>query len=81
MVAAQLYKTNRVYEGTMSGDFGDLYRDHSWSTDTYEVETNGLWQVDIQVFRRGASGPVDQMSVYVFSPESSAGRLLPGRPR
>ena len=35
--------------------------------------TNGLWQVDIVVNRRGASQPVSAFSVWVFSPESSTG--------
>jgi Tfp pilus assembly protein PilV len=72
MVAAQLFKTNRVYEGTESGDFGDFYQDYSWATDTYEVATNGLWQVDIVVHRRGIQDPTSKMSVWVFSPDSSA---------
>lgn len=72
MVAAQIFKTNRVYEGRESGDFGDYYRDYSWETDTYEIGTNGLWQVDILVTRRGLQNPVSAMSIWVFSPDSSA---------
>jgi hypothetical protein len=73
MVAAQFFKTNRLYEGSMSGDFGEVYRDFSWSSETYEVETNGLWQVDIVVNRRGNPSPHDQTSIWIFSPDSSAG--------
>lgn len=72
MVASQFFKTNRVYEGTDSGEFGDFYRDYSWKTVTYEVATNGLWQVDIAVMKRGVSQPTSTMSIWVFSPESSA---------
>jgi hypothetical protein len=75
MVAAQLFKTNRLYEGTTSGDFGDIYPDYSWMAEATEIETNGLWQVDITVNRHGNAQPFDQISVRVFSPESSAGRL------
>ncbi len=77
MVAAQIYKTNKLYEGTESGDFGNLYPDYSWDTDTYQVQTNGLYQVDILVHRRGLGQPVDTMSIYVFSPDSAIGM---GRP-
>jgi hypothetical protein len=77
MVAAQVCRTNRLSEGTESGDFGNLYRDYSWETDTYQVLTNGLYQVDIVVRRRGLSQPVDSMSIYVFSPDSAT---APGRP-
>jgi len=71
MVAAQLFKTNRVFEGNDSGDFGSLYKDYRWSTRTFEASSNGLWQIDIDVTRRGNPQPVDQMSVLMFSPESS----------
>jgi hypothetical protein len=73
MVAAQICKTNRLYEGTESGDFGNLYPGYSWETDTYEAETNGLWQVDIIVRRHGVPQPVDSMSVFVYSPNSQSG--------
>ena len=70
--------TNKFSEGTESGDFGNLYPDYSWEADTYEVATNGLCQMDIVVRRRGLPKPVDTMSIYVFSPDSST---VPGRPR
>jgi hypothetical protein len=74
MVAAQqVGMTNRLYEGTASGDFGNLYPDYSWETDTYPVETNGLWEMDIVVRRRGVPQPVDSMSIYVYSPNSQTG--------
>ncbi len=73
MVAAQLFKTNRLSEGSASGDFGDVYRDYSWATETVELETNGLWEVDIVVNRHGR--PVDEMKVRVFSPDSSSGPI------
>jgi len=80
IVAAQLYKTNKLVEGIESGDFGDAYRGYSWKTDAREAYTNGLWQVDILVTKQGQSEPVDKMSVWVFSPESSAGPFQ-GTPR
>jgi hypothetical protein len=70
MVAAQLYKTNRLSEGVLSGDFGDTYHDYSWETQTQEAATNGLYQVDIVVRKRGLENPVDTMSVWIYSPES-----------
>ena len=70
MVAAQIYKTNKLFEGTESGDFGNLYRDYSWQTETTEAGTNGLFQVDIIVRQRGLQKPVDVMSIWVYAPES-----------
>ena len=81
MVAAQMFKTNRLSEGKESGDFGEMYQGYSWDTDTFEVETNGLWQVDIRVLRRRNPDPVDRASIFIFSPESSSGPARTGGPR
>jgi hypothetical protein len=73
MVAAQVCNTNKLTEGTQSGDFGKLYPGYSWESDTYEAETNGLWQVDIVVRRHGLPQPVDQLSIFLYRPESQSG--------
>jgi hypothetical protein len=78
MVAAQIYKTNKLYEGVQSGDFGNAYPEYSWETQTSEAATNGLWQVDIVVRRRGLQRPADVMSIWVYTPESSVAGF--GRP-
>jgi len=70
MVAAQLSLTNKVFEGSDSGDFGDLYPDYRWASDTAEVGTNGLFQVDITVERAGAEKE-SQMSILLFRPDSA----------
>ena len=70
MVAAQVYKTNKLYEGIQSGDFGNLYPDYSWETQTEEYATNGLYQVDIVVRKRGLNKPADTMTILFFSPDS-----------
>ena len=80
MVAAQLFKTNRFSEEVTSGEFGHAYPDYSWECASFEAATNGLWQFDIKVMRRGVHDPVDQMTVFIFSPESSSGPFA-GRPR
>ena len=72
MVAAQLLiKTNRFSEGSQSGNFGDVYPDYRWDYECFQVETNGLMQFDIVVFRRGVRDPVSQMSILLFSPDSA----------
>jgi len=70
MVAAQIYKTNKLYEGTESGDFGNLYPDYSWETEITQAETNSLFQVNILVRRRGVQRPTDVMSILVYAPDS-----------
>jgi hypothetical protein len=80
MVAAQIYKTNKLSEGFESGDFGNAYPEYSWETQITEAATNGLYQVDIVVHRRGAAKPVDTMSIFVYAPESPRGGGF-GQPR
>jgi Tfp pilus assembly protein PilV len=73
MVAAQVSNTNKLTEGTQSGDFANLYPGYSWEADQYEVATNGLWQVDIVVRRQGLPQPVDVMSIWLYRPQSQSG--------
>jgi Tfp pilus assembly protein PilV len=70
MVAAQVSNTNKLYEGSASGDFGKMYQDYSWEAETSWAGTNGLFQVDIVVRRRGMQKPVDVMSIWLYRPES-----------
>jgi Tfp pilus assembly protein PilV len=75
MLAAQLSLTNRLTEGSESGDFGDFYRDYNWDKVTTHI-TNSLWQVDFVVHHRVRTKSVDTpLSVLVYSPMSQA---LPG---
>ena len=77
MVAAQVSNTNKLYEGSAFGDFGNMYHDYSWETESSEVATNGLWQVDIVVRRRGLQKPVDVLTIWLYRPESPT-RFGPG---
>jgi hypothetical protein len=73
MAAAQVFqmlKTNKEDEGSISGDFGDQYRDYSWEAVWEPYQTNGLLQVGVVVNRRGARQPVDILTFYVFDPNA-----------
>ena len=70
MVASQVYKTNKLYEGVQSGDFGRAYQDFTWETQTTQIATNGLFQVDIIIRKHGMQKPADVMSIWVYAPES-----------
>jgi hypothetical protein len=70
-------QTNKLTEGSLGGDFGDWYQDYSWDSESYEVDTNGLWQVDIVVKRRGHANPVDAISIWVYSPDSKGSLSQP----
>ena len=84
MRAAELVLTNRMTEGTDSGDFGDLYPDYRWHQEAYSVGSNGLWQVDLTVTKRyGERAEESRMSILLYSPDSQAGSAfglgVPGR--
>jgi type II secretory pathway pseudopilin PulG len=66
MIAAQVMLTNRLYEGTETGDFGDTYPDYNYEQVNTPI-TNGLWQVDFFIHHRGTES---KMSIFVFSPDS-----------
>jgi len=81
MVAAQLSLTNKLTEGLETGDFGDLYPDYDWTRDIYEVETNGLFQVDMIVQRHSGGVVESKMSILLYRPESPPGSLSGGMRR
>jgi len=75
MVASQISLTNRLFEGSDSGDFselGDLYAGYNWVSADNEVESNGLHQVDFVIRQR--HGDIEtHMSILLFRPESPPG--------
>jgi type II secretory pathway pseudopilin PulG len=82
MAAAQAYqiiKTNRQAELSLSGDFGDSFRDYSWEAESTQFDTNGLLLVNIVVTRRGLQKPVDTMTMLVFDPDAKSTFGSPGR--
>jgi Tfp pilus assembly protein PilV len=70
MAAAEMFKTNVLFEGSESGDFGNAYPEYTWERVYTPVESNGLWQIDIILRKHGASKPVDTMSILLFTPNS-----------
>ena len=79
MLAATLSLTNRLEEGSQSGDFEELvpglYKGYRWAREINEVSSNGLFQVDFIVYRANArKGPSEtHMSVLMFRPGSKTG--------
>jgi len=68
MVAAELSLTNKLEEGTFTGDWGDLYDEYTWQQDVMIWGTNGMFQVDIGVFKKGNED--SRLSIFLFRPES-----------
>lgn len=86
MLAAVLTLTNKLEEGTASGDFEEfypgLYPGCSWTREVYEAASNGLFQVDFTIAqsseKKGASET--KMSILMYRPGSPS-RLNPGGSR
>jgi Tfp pilus assembly protein PilV len=75
-VAAELALTNRLQEGSYSGDFGDFYPGAEWMADVSLYATGGLFQVDIGVvWPRNKSVSTEHTSILLYRPESA---LRPG---
>lgn len=71
LVIQDLMLTNRLEESSTSGDFGKSYPGYTWTRDIFLVSTNGLFEVDVAVFRDGGGeNDVSKMSLLLFRPGS-----------
>lgn len=68
MLAAEQSLTNKLEEGSVNGDFGELYPGFSWTRETLLASTNGLFQVNYAIYHGGA--PHSQMSILLYRPDS-----------
>jgi Tfp pilus assembly protein PilV len=73
IVAAEIALTNRLDEGTWSGDFGDFYKGATWTADITLASSNGLYEVDITV-AWPANGLMKEQrsSILLYRPDSKA---------
>src|SRR5471030_1567546 len=69
MLASELSLTNKLEEGTDSGDFGKVYPGSTWAMATTEVLSNKLFEVDY-VVQRPDGGRPEKMSILLFRPQS-----------
>lgn len=72
-LAAQLSLTNRIEEGSDSGNFGEDYPGYSWVRNISEYTTNGLYQVEFQVIGQTSDGQQDrsEMSILLYRPDGT----------
>jgi hypothetical protein len=71
MVAGQFYVTNKIEEGSDSGDFSDIagYEGYTWRSQALEVATNGLFRMDFVVLDpRGNQSSI--LSVLLYKADS-----------
>jgi Tfp pilus assembly protein PilV len=72
MVAAQLSLTNKLEEGSASGDFGEIYKGYRWMSQVSVAATNGLFQVEFAVIN--PAGKLDStLTVLFYKPDSAQG--------
>jgi Tfp pilus assembly protein PilV len=74
MLASELSLTNKLVEGSLSGDFGEVYPGCTWTENITEVQTNRLFEVDYVIQRADSDRP-EKMSILLFRPQSDAGSL------
>lgn len=70
-LAAEFSLTNRLEEGTESGDLGGDFPDYRWERTVTLVSTGGLFQVDFTLYWAVDRQPVQSdLSVLLFRPDS-----------
>jgi hypothetical protein len=74
MLAAEATLSQRLIEGSDSGDFGDLYPGYRWRSETNFYATNGLFEVDLTIYYPANEGGSEKhMSILLFRPDSPVG--------
>jgi Tfp pilus assembly protein PilV len=86
MAAAQLYvdftTTNRVSEGSGSGDFGDDFPEYQYDWNLTEVATNGLCELDITIHGPSSlRADESRLSLLLYLPNLQNGSMSGRFPR
>lgn len=81
MLLADLVQTNKLEEGSDSGDFGELFPGYGWRSDTTLVGTNGFFKVEYVVYKK-SGGPNTETSVsaLLYRPDSAQPGQQPAKP-
>jgi Tfp pilus assembly protein PilV len=79
-LVAQLSLTNKLVEGSYSGNLGDVlgraYADYRWQGEVTEVGSNRLFQANFVIRNaRGGSEVVSRTTTLFFRPQSDPGSL------
>ena len=79
-LVSQLSLTNKLREGTYSGNLGDMlgkaYQDYNWMGEIREVGSNHLYSAEYVIrHARGGAEIISQTSTLFFRPQSDPGSL------
>ncbi len=73
MLLPDLMLTNRLEEGSASGDFGDAYPGARWQREIVLASSNGLFLVDFTILEHGKRHPLmSKSSLLLWRPDSVA---------
>lgn len=79
VLASQLSLTNKLVEGTVTGNLGNLlgkdYREYNYIIDTVEVQTNHLYEVAFVIENAGNRTVLSKLNTYMYRPGSDPGSL------
>ena len=74
MLLTDLMLTNRLEEGSQSGDFGQSYPDARWQREIFLASSNGLYQVDFTIYENTRKHAlVSKSSLFLWRPDSTVG--------
>ena len=79
-LVSQLSLTNKLIEGTYSGNLGDVlgkaYSEYKWTGEIREVQSNKLFQADFVIQNNSGSREIiSRTTTLFFRPDSPAGSL------
>jgi Tfp pilus assembly protein PilV len=78
-VLAQYASTNKLVEGTYSGNLsemlGDAYRNYNWTAEVTEVASNKLFNVECAVQAVGNREIISDLTTVLYRPKSDPGSL------
>lgn len=78
-LVSQLSLTNKISEGTYSGNLGDAlgkqYDGYNWTGVITEVASNRLFEADFVIHQGRNPDPVSQTSTLFYRPQSDAGSM------
>lgn len=74
LLLTDLMLTNRLDEGSQSGDFGESYPDARWQREIYLASSNGLYRVDFTISENtGKAVLMSKSSILLWRPDSVVG--------
>lgn len=79
-LVSQLSLTNKITEGTYSGNLGDMlgksYNEYKWTGEIIEVASNKLFQADFIIqHERGSREVISRTTTLFYRPQSEPGSL------